>query len=55
VETTVHGGGHQVATPTLLAPVGDFLAAPPKFRFQPSKRWERKKPRKIEEWAPVAL
>jgi polyhydroxybutyrate depolymerase len=39
---TVHGGGHQVMTPALLARVGDFLAAHPKAEPK-KKKDERKK------------
>ena len=38
---TVHGGGHQVMTPALLARVGEFLAAHPKA--PPRKKEPRKK------------
>jgi polyhydroxybutyrate depolymerase len=40
---TVHGGGHQVMTPALLARVGEFLAAHPKA--PPKKKEPRKKKR----------
>jgi polyhydroxybutyrate depolymerase len=40
---TVHGGGHQVATPALLARVGEFLAAHPKA--PPKKKQPRKRQR----------
>jgi len=45
---TVHGGGHQVATPALLARVGDFLAAHPKgFRHKLAEKPKPKpKPRR---------
>jgi polyhydroxybutyrate depolymerase len=42
---TVHGGGHQIATPALLARVGEWLAAhpkaPPKKKTAKRKRPER--------------
>ncbi|HEY6476159.1 MAG TPA: PHB depolymerase family esterase [Polyangia bacterium] len=44
---TVHGGGHQVATPALLARVGEFLAAHPKAapkkKTAPQKKRERER------------
>ena len=39
---TVHGGGHQLMTPALLARIGDFLAAHPKT---PKKKKPQKKKR----------
>jgi polyhydroxybutyrate depolymerase len=38
---TVHGGGHQVATPAMLARVGEFLVSHPKLPKLPPKK-ERK-------------
>jgi polyhydroxybutyrate depolymerase len=38
---TVHGGGHQIATPALLARVGEWLAVHPKA--QPKKKAGKKK------------
>lgn len=38
---TVHGGGHQIATPGLMARVGEWLVAHPKA--QPKKKAARKK------------
>jgi polyhydroxybutyrate depolymerase len=40
---TVHGGGHQVATPAMLARVGDFLVDHPKL--PPEKKQKRKRKR----------
>jgi polyhydroxybutyrate depolymerase len=40
---TVRGGGHQVATPALLARVGDFLAAHPKTPPEKEKQKKKKK------------
>jgi polyhydroxybutyrate depolymerase len=39
---TVHGGGHQVATPAMLARVGEFLVSHPKLpRLPPKKKRKR--------------
>ena len=40
---TVRGGGHQVATPAMLARVGDFLADHPKLPPQTKRKGKRKK------------
>ena len=40
---TVHGGGHQVATPAMLARVGEFLVSHPKRPPQKDRRGKRKK------------
>jgi polyhydroxybutyrate depolymerase len=40
---TVHGGGHQVATPAMLARVGDFLMSHPKLPRDKSKAKKRKR------------
>jgi polyhydroxybutyrate depolymerase len=44
---TVHGGGHQVMTPTLLARVGEFLAAhpkaPPRKKSPPRQKQKRER------------
>jgi polyhydroxybutyrate depolymerase len=39
---TVRGGGHQVATPALLARIGDFLAAHPKGPTEKQKEKKKK-------------
>ena len=39
---TVHGGGHQVATPAMLARVGEFLVNHPKLPKTPPKKKRRR-------------
>jgi len=42
---TVHGGGHQMATPTMLARVGEFLASHPKLPKLPKTPPKKKRRR----------
>jgi polyhydroxybutyrate depolymerase len=43
---TVHGGGHQVATPAMLARVGEFLTSHPKLPKLPPQRKPKGKPKR---------
>lgn len=40
---TVRGGGHQVATPAMLARVGEFLVSHPKLPKTPTKKKQKRK------------